>query len=190
MEIEHKWFDDFEVAMAAAGQEGKGVLLQFYREECAGCRKMYSQVYPNADVQNELFSWFIPLRQDIIQNRPVRARYSAYWTPSFYFINSRGNSLYSFNGYQNAGDFRVLMRLGKASLDMPHGKYFDVINLMDDGLAKFPANPRAAALLFMRGMAEYLVAKEKSSFRGAMTEIIQQYPDSLEARMWPWMDQH
>jgi hypothetical protein len=96
--------------------------------------------------------------------------------------------LQSFNGYLGAEDFRIVMRLGKAAVDLPRGRYLQVIDMMDDGLQLFPTNPRAATLLFTRGMAEYLLGREKSSFRGTMTEILEQYPDSTEARMWPWMD--
>ena len=59
---------------------------------------------------------------------------------------------------------------------------------MDDDLTMFPASPRAATMLFTRGMAEYLLGKEKSSFRGAMREIGELYQDSFEARIWPWTD--
>lgn len=183
------WLLDFSQAIEQARQEGKGVLLQFHRDECAGCRKMYAQTYSDPDVARELFEWFIPVRQDILKNRDIRSKYSAYWTPSFYFLDSREKSQYYFNGYLNVEDFRVLLRLGKAALDLPRGKYFEVIDLMDDGLKRFPKNVKAASMLFNRGMAEYLLGREKSAFRGTMTEIIEEYPDSLEARMWPWMDQ-
>lgn len=188
MEQEINWAVDFDHALTTARQNGKGVFLQFHRDECAGCKKLYSRTYVDPDVQKELSEWFIPLQQDIIRNREVRSKFSAYWTPSFYFIDTRGNVQYSFNGYLNVEDFRVLIRLGKAALDMPRGKYFQVIDLMDDGLNRFPSNPRAPAMLFMRGMAEYLIGKEKSTFRGTMNEIVVQYPNSLEARMWPWPD--
>lgn len=181
-------FNDLTSAIDSAKSLGKGVLLQFHRDECAGCKKLYSHTFADPDVQRELFEWFVYLRQDIIKNREVRSKYSAYWTPSFYFLDGRGNVQYFFNGYLNVEDFRVLLRLGKAALDMPRGKYYTVIDLMDDGLKRFPSNPRASAMLFMRGMAEYLLGKEKSTFRGTMTEIVVQYPNSLEARMWPWPD--
>lgn len=126
---------------------------------------------------------------DIIKDRAVRSQYSAYWTPSFHFLDTRGNVQFQQNGYLNSEDFRVLLRLGKASLDMPLGKFYDVIDLMDDGLELFPDNPRAAALLITRVMAEYLLGKEKSAFRGAVTEIVERYSNSQEARMWPWLDQ-
>jgi hypothetical protein len=96
--------------------------------------------------------------------------------------------LYQLNGYLGVEDLRIVMRLGKAALDMPRGKYVQVIDLMDDGLDQFPNNPRSASLLFTRGMAEYLLGKEKHAFRGAMTEILTEYPNSPEARMWPWSE--
>ncbi len=189
MDIETGWYSEITTALTKARSEGKGVLLQFHRDECAGCRKMYASTYPDPDVEKELIQWFIPLRQDIFKNREVRSKYSAYWTPSFYFVDTRGYAQYTFNGYLGAEDFRVLMRLGQAALDFPRGKYLQIINLMDDGLSRFASNPKAATMLFVRGMAEYLLTKEKSSFRGTMQEIIQLYPDSLEARMWPWSDE-
>ena len=188
METETRWLSELDIALAQARSEDKGVLLQFHRDECAGCKKLYAQTYPDPDVQIEIFKWFTPLRADIIKNRPTRSRYSAYWTPSFYFLDTRGDIQYYQNGYFNPEDFRVLLRLGKAAINMPRGKYYDVIDLMDDGLLRFPSNPKAATMLFTRGMAEYLLGKEKSAFRGAMTEIVDHYPNSQEARMWPWSD--
>lgn len=189
MDNVNQWVLDFSTAEELSRQSGKGIVLQFHRDECAGCKKMYAITYPDAKVENELFRWFIPLRQDIIRDRAVRSRFSAYWTPSFYFLDTRGRVQYNVNGYLNPEDFRVMLRLGMAALDLPRGKYLDVIDLMDDGLRLFPGNPMAARMLFTRGMAEYLLGKEKSAFRGAMREIIAQYPDSQEARMWPWPDQ-
>ncbi len=186
MEIEPGWFSELDPALEAARAAGKPVLLQFHREECAGCRKLYAGTYPDKDVQQELFQWFIPVRQNILADRATRSSYAAYWTPSFYFLDGNGRMLYSFNGYLGVEDFRVLLRLGKAAVDMPRGRYFDVINLMDDGLSLFPSNPRAAGMLFVRGMAMYLAGREKSAFRDTMAEICEQYPGSLEARMWPW----
>lgn len=188
MEIEPGWFDDLDSAFGAAQNQGKAVLLQFHRDECAGCKKMYAGTFPDPEVQRELQQWFVPVRQNILQNREVRYRYSAYWTPSFFFLDYHGKMYQSINGYLGAEDFRILLRLGKAAIDLPRGRYLQTIELMDQGLALFPANPRAASMLFVRGMAEYLMGKEKSGFREAMTEIVDQYPNSPEARMWPWMD--
>lgn len=188
METERNWLTDLEPALELARTKGKAVLLQFHRDECAGCKKLYASTYPDPDVQRELFQWFVPVRQDILQNREIRSRYSAFWTPSFFFLDPNGKMLHSINGYLGVEDFRIVMRLGKAAVDLPRGRYLQVIDLMDDGLKLFPANPRASSMLFTRGMAEYLLGREKSAFRGTMREIVEEYPESPEARMWPWMD--
>jgi hypothetical protein len=183
------WHQQLQPALSEARTQGKSVLLQFTRDPCAGCSKMEALTYQNAVVQAEIVRWFIPLHLDIIQNRQERRQYGAVWTPSFYFLDGRGNAAYTFNGYQNTEDFRILLRLGKAAVDLPRGRYMDVIELMEEGLNLFPNHPRAAALLFTSGMAQYLLGKDKSAFRGAMTDIIRLYPDSPERRMWPWSDE-
>jgi hypothetical protein len=184
-----EWHNDLQMALSNARAQGKSVLLQFRRDPCAGCSKMEAITYQDGVVQAEIERWFVPLHLDIIQNRQERRAYSAVWTPSFYFLDTRGNAVYAFNGYQNVEDFRVLLRLGKAAVDLPRGRYMDVIELMEEGLNLFPDHPRAAALLFTSGMAQYLLGKDKSAFRGAMVDITRLYPDSPEARMWPWMDE-
>lgn len=189
MDLSEGWIDDEALAQDLAQKQGKGILLQFQREGCAGCKKMDINTFPDPDVTRELMEWFIPVGLDITNNRGIRATYAAYWTPSFYFLDHHGKMLHTINGYLGVEDFRIVMRLGKAALDIPRGKYLNVINLMDNGLELFPTNPRAASMLFTRGMAEYLLGKEKHAFRGAMKEIITEYPNSPEARMWPWSDQ-
>jgi hypothetical protein len=183
------WHNDLQTALSEARAHGKNVLLQFKRDPCAGCSKMEALTYQDAQVQAEMERWFTPLHLDIIQNRQERRAYSAVWTPSFYFLDARGNVTYAFNGYQNVEDFRVLMRLGKAALDLPRGRYLDTVILMEESLDLFPNHPRAASFLFTSGMAQYLLGKDKSAFRSAMTDIIRLYPHSPEARMWPWMDE-
>jgi thioredoxin-like negative regulator of GroEL len=183
-----EWRNDLQQALVEARSQNKTVLLQFHREQCAGCKKMLRTPIPMPSVQADIERWFIPLKLDILKDREARRQYSAYWTPSFYFLDPRGRAVHSFNGYQNSEDFRVLLRLGKAAVDMPRGRYLQVIDLMDEGLSLFPAHPHAAALLFMSGMAQYILGKDKSAFRGVMTDILRLYPDSPQARMWPWPD--
>jgi hypothetical protein len=184
-----EWLDDFETAIAAARHARKPILLQFHREKCSGCRKLYALTYPDPQVNAELHEWFVPLRLDILGQRTIRSRYAAVWTPSFYFLDDTGKAYFQVPGYLNPEDFRVILRLGRAAVDVPHGRYREAIALMEDGLARWPANPRTAAMLFQKGMAVYLSSRDNQAFRAVMTEIVQHYPDSPEARMWPWQDE-
>jgi len=162
--------------------------LQFDRDKCAGCKKLYALTYPDPDVAAELYDWFVPLRLDILQNREIRARLAAVWTPSFYVLDWTGKQYFHLDGYLGPEDFRVVLRLAKAAVDTARGRYDAVMALMEDGLSRFPANPRAAAMLFRKGMAWYLSTWDRDAFRDAMLDIIERYPTSPEARMWPWLD--
>jgi thioredoxin-related protein len=183
------WIFDHGAALEAARKWRKPILLQFHRENCSGCRKIYAVTYPDEQVSIELYGWFVPLRQDILENRQVRSMYSAYWTPSFFILNERGQMLTSFNGYLGPEDFRVFLRLGYAAYLIPKGKYRETIALMEEGVEKFPNNPRAPTMMFTKGMAEYLTGRDKVSFYDVMSEIREKYPDSLEARTWPYMEE-
>ena len=183
------WLMQFGDAVEEARRQRKPILLQFHRDRCSGCRKLYAWTYQDTDVQRELSDWFVPLRLDILQAREVRSRLAAFWTPSFYVLDHRDHVLYAFPGFLGPEDLRVLLRLGRAAWLIPRGKYREAASVLEDGLAKFPDNPRAATLALWRGMARYLLTWDNKTFRADMTEILRRYPDSPEARMWPWMDE-
>ena len=65
------WFTEYDAAVAAAKETHKPILLQFHRDKCAGCKKLYALTYPDTEVAAELYDWFVPLRLDILQNREI-----------------------------------------------------------------------------------------------------------------------
>ena len=183
------WFFNLDEAQKEVLKQRKPILLQFHREPCSGCKKMYAVTYPHPDVHRELHEWFIPLRLDIKQDRKERSLFSAVWTPSFYVLDYKGKVYFSLPGFLEIEDFRVVMRLGLAEYYIPRGKYSEAKALLQDGLRQFPDNPRAATLLLRLGMIEYLKKWDNKIFRSYMQRIREEYPHSAEARMWPWMDE-
>lgn len=165
------WFTDFDAAVAAAKETHKPILLQFHREKCAGCRKLEALTYADTEVVAELQAWFVPLHLDILQHRDIRARYAAVWTPSFYVLDWTGKLHFHLDGYVGPEDFRVVMRLAKAAVDTTRGRYDAAMEMMEDGLRRFPDNPRAAAMLLRKGMAWYLSTWDRDAFRDAMLDI-------------------
>ncbi|MEJ2636329.1 MAG: thioredoxin family protein [Calditrichia bacterium] len=182
------WFFDWESAKTESQQSRKPILLQFHRDTCSGCRKLYVTTYLAETVQQELYQWFVPVRLDILKDRQVRRLYSAQWTPSFYFVDHRERLYYQLPGYLNELDFRLLMRLGLASVLMPGGKYDQAISILEDHWDNFKENPQAASLLFRKGMAIYLKTRDNLQFRNIMQQIQENYPQSPQARQWPWIE--
>jgi thioredoxin-related protein len=180
------WFTNFEAAAGEAKRQRKPILLQFERDRCAGCRKLETLTYRDPGVQAELFEWFVPLRLDLRRDRRIRAQYGAVWTPAFYFLDYHGKAYYNLAGYLPPEDFRLVMRLAWAAAYLPKGQYDEVIARLDDGLKLFPDHPRAPGVMLHRAMARYLKTWDTPAFRAEMAELVRRYPDSPEARMWPW----
>ena len=146
-----RWSTQYDAAVAAAKESHKPILLQFHRDKCAGCKKLYALTYPDAEVAAELHDWFVPLRLNILQNREIRARYAAVWTPSFYVLDWSGKLHFHLDGYLGPEDFRIILRLGKAAVDTTRGRYEAAMALMEDGLSRFPDNPRGPPCCSARG---------------------------------------
>ena len=182
------FLSDFETSKHASIKERKPILLQFEKEKCSGCKKLDKLTYTNREVIDELTKWFVPLKLQILEDHKIRSHFSAVWTPSFYLTDRNQKIYYRADGYFNPEDFRIQMRIAISQYLLSRGKYQDVINLMNNGLQLFPQNPSASKLLFIRGQAEYLLNWNNKVFRATMSELLERYPESAEARMWPWME--
>ncbi len=182
------WITDFEIAKQVSIKERKPILLQFEREKCSGCRKLDALTYTDENVIKELSEWFVPLKLQILEDHKIRSHFSAVWTPSFYVTDRNQKIYYKTEGYYNSEDFRMILRLALAGYLLPRGKYKETIELMKKGLELFPENLLAPKLMLTKGEAGYLMTWDNKTFRASLKELTDKYPDSLEARMWPWMD--
>ncbi len=180
------WYTDYEAALQAALRERKPVFLQFDREGCQGCARLYTTTYQEPEVLDELYAWFIPLKQHIIRNRKVRATYAAVWTPSMYFLDARGKAYHSVAGYLPPEDFRMVLRLGSAQVFIPRGRYREAIERLEDGYERWPENPWAPALFYWRIIAEYLLNWDQVRMHEQFVALRTRWPESREARMWPY----
>lgn len=184
-----KWSFEYDEAIERSRKERKPVFMQFHRDPCSGCNKMYHLTYPDPLVEAELHRWFIPLRMDILDSGRIRASYNAIWTPSFYFLDSRGKDCLHFEGYLLPEDFRVVLRLGLVSSLLPRGKYREAEEILSEALDLFPNNKRAPQMMLKYAMAKYLQGFDNINFRTVMEKLRRIYPHSAEADMWPWDDQ-
>jgi thioredoxin-related protein len=181
------WLTNSEQAKEESLKSHKPILLQFEMDGCGGCKKLYAETYPDPKVQQEMSEWFVLLKLDLIKDRDIRRELSAYWTPSFYFLDHNEKSFYHFNGFLPADEFRIILRLGYAETMIPKGKYAEASQMMNKGIDQFTnTNPLLPKLLAQIGIAEYIKTKDKNTFMKVMKEIQQKFPDSLEARMYFW----
>ncbi len=183
------WLHDWEEALAEARRSRRPVWLMFEREACVGCAKMEAITYREPQVQAELREAFVLLRQDIRRDRLVRARYGAVWTPSFYVLDARGTVHHVELGYLPPDDLRLVWRLGRAKELVPRGRYAEALALLEEALALFSEHPMAAQVMLWWAMTRYLKSGGDSrQLQEDLLTLRRHYPDSPEARRWPWND--
>jgi thioredoxin-related protein len=182
------WLNNFERARDEAMKSRKPIVLQFEREGCGGCRKLYEFTYKDDKVDRELNEWFIPLRLDIFRDRELRREYSAYWTPSFYFMDYSGKLLYKFNGYLPPIEFRIMLRLALSEYLIPKGKYDEALSALDSDAEALRHGSIFPKLELQKGIVLYLKHRDNNEFRSIMDDIRRKYPGSLESEMYFWED--
>jgi len=180
------WLNNLEQAKEESLKSHKPILLQFEMDGCGGCKKLYTETYTVPKVEEEMSEWFVLLKLDLIKDRDIRRGLSAYWTPSFYFLDHNGKSFYNFNGYLPADEFRIILRLGFAETMIPRGKYAEAFEVMSKGINEFGNSPLLPKLLAQIGIASYIKTKDKQTFMKVMKDIQIKYPNSLEAKMYFW----
>ena len=167
-----KWLTNINEAKEESLHLRKPILLQFEMEGCGGCKKLYNKTYPDASVIKEMTEKFVLLKLDLIKDRVIRKELSAYWTPSFYFLDYKGKSYFNFNGYLPPEEFRIILRLGYAETLIPKGGYADAIEFMQKDIEQLGnRNPLMPKLLSQIGIADYIKTKDKNSFMKLMAHI-------------------
>ncbi len=182
------WLTDFGQARSESMKSRKPIMLQFEREGCGGCKRLYESTYKDNEVDKELTEWFILLRLDILKDREARKEYSAYWTPSFYFTDYSGKLFYKFNGYLPPVEFGAMLRLALCEYLIPKGRYDDALSALEsdaDGLTRSTLFPK---LELQKGIVLYLKHRDNKEFKNIMGDIRKKYPGSLESYMYFWGD--
>lgn len=180
------WLTNFEEAKRESSSSRKPILLQFEREGCGGCKRLYEYTYKDPKVDAELNQWFVLLRADILKDRGLRRDCAAYWTPSFYFLDHNGKSYFKFNGYLPPDDFRVVLRLGLTETLIPKGKYDEALAVLRADENSLFGTDMGAKIMLQKGIIIYLKNRDNKEFRETMEEITRHYPHALEARMYFW----
>lgn len=181
-----EWSDQFDDAQRRATKSGRGIYLQFEKQGCRGCRRLYQQVYEQKDVLEELYRWFVPCKVDIYTASDLRRQYQAIWTPTIFFLDRRGGVVESIHGVPDAETLQITIRLSRARLLLTRGQFQQAEQLLSETEQRAPQHPRVATVLYWKLISQYLYLKDIALLEQGMQELRNRFPGSLETRILPF----
>ncbi|OFY44343.1 MAG: hypothetical protein A2X18_01680 [Bacteroidetes bacterium GWF2_40_14] len=127
-------FEDatFEQALEMAAKENKLIFIDAYTESCQPCMKMVKDVFSQDKVADYFNANFINLTINLgIVRTDLAKKYNTSGYPTYLFVNSKGDLVYTANGFMEADKF---MEHGKAALSkngiqFTHGTWSEILEL-------------------------------------------------------------
>ena len=105
------WSDDYNAAMALAGQQEKPVLIAFHAKWCGYCTKMKKTTYHAPEVLKAMQD-FVPIMIDTDKQGDIAQKYKVGPIPDYIIAKPDGTVVTRFLGYYNPDDFVAKLNSG------------------------------------------------------------------------------
>ncbi len=122
----------FEQALEMAAKENKLVFIDAYTENCQPCMKMVKDVFSQDKVADYFNANFINLTINLGTVRTDLAKkYNTIGYPTYLFVNSKGDLVYSASGFMEADKFMEHGKtaLSKNGIQFTHGTWSEILEL-------------------------------------------------------------
>ncbi|MEX0994800.1 MAG: thioredoxin fold domain-containing protein [Balneolaceae bacterium] len=110
-----------ERALELAAENNKTILIDVYAEWCSYCQRMQDEVYPDLEVRQIIREYFIPVRVNVDSKQTLKYLDRSFTqeefsralenrsTPTYYFMNEKGEVVGRQPGYMPADVFSSLL---------------------------------------------------------------------------------
>lgn len=102
------WVASYDIALVKAAKEKKNVMVMLSKEGCPACEYMEDVVFAEQAVEDSINKNFIPVHLDIHKDK-VPAQLGYIGTPTFHFINAKGEKLKRSDGAANIPAFMGIL---------------------------------------------------------------------------------
>lgn len=105
---EIKWVSTYDAALNKAAIEKKNVMVMLSKENCPACEYMNDIVFEEQVVEDTLNKNFIPVHLDIHKDK-IPSVLGYIGTPTFHFLNAKGEKLKRHDGAANIPTFMGIL---------------------------------------------------------------------------------
>ncbi len=109
---EVKWASSYTAALSQAAKEKKNVMVMLSKEDCPACEYMESVVFEEGVVETTIAKNFVAVHLDI-HNNTLPAGMGYIGTPTFYFLNAKGEKVKRYDGAANIPTFMGVLNSAK-----------------------------------------------------------------------------
>lgn len=99
------WITSFEDAKKMSLATHKFMIVDFWATWCGPCKKMDSDSWSNAEV-NELLEGYVKVKIDIDSDKELARQYGIESIPNMFIMDGNGKVVYSFMGYHDAAKLK------------------------------------------------------------------------------------
>ena len=103
-----KWAKNYEVALLQAAKEKKNVMVMLSKEGCPACEYMEGVVFEESAIEDTINAKFVSVHIDV-QKEKIPAGLGFIGTPTFHFLNAKGEKLKRHDGGANIPDFMGIL---------------------------------------------------------------------------------
>lgn len=98
---EVKWFTDLNLATKEAQKTNKSIFAVFYANWCPACQELQSDILSNEEFKQKLAQKYVSVKIDTDSNPQLSSEYGIYGLPTILIIDSNGNEIARYAGYQS-----------------------------------------------------------------------------------------
>jgi thioredoxin-related protein len=102
------WAPSYDTALVKAAKEKKNVMVVLSKEGCPACEYMEDVVFEEQAVEDAINKSFVPVHLDIHKDK-VPSELGYIGTPTFHFLNAKGEKLKRQDGAANIPTFMGIL---------------------------------------------------------------------------------
>lgn len=130
----------------------------------------------------EMSQAVLPVKVNVLANRPLCKRLNAFWTPILSFLDADEREHHRFIGYLPPDEFLAQVHLARGREAFSKGDAAKAREIYQSIVDRLPATDAAPEALYWTGVCDFKLTKDMQKILDRSKEVVKRYPGHLWAR--------